>query len=613
MPLSSSEASPSVPSPTTVDGNSGGCIIPVLQRDVLTAEPKEMLDGPRASIDQPRAQLQLRRRRLFLAPTPVEYICHARYSLRDRVPFDPEADARARVPKKNGISPRPKFAGEWQPFVHPEGQLYFRYKNFYTNAYLYDETNLRRADLTVRLLLTEIQEKHPDVDLDRIEIGLHVEVDADGDLSGCYYICDMIDQEVFWLEDVDFGLYCSTVDLGNHVPSREHLHIIAQALYWEHIEMFPHDRVLSQETLDELTADLDYYRIDTMTSTTSSCAYTAKELGQFAQIVNGIRVYQGMKLRAQHVTAIARLNYLLNNMRFLHYHGERYAQLERNQSAYSIHKTPRSSLWFTCVTPLLLFAPRIYHDRLQRLWAHRLGHVPSWDSYIRELRDYWKASVSPALIMLATNGVFLAVQTVGQSERDRPISGDRTVGQILGYVSTVFAVGNVVVCMILARPYEPYERKYKGLNPMAQWVLRDGPPAVERLAVMLSIPTALFAWTLLTFLAAVAWLCFDMSGIATRATVAVALAVILASTAVSFSTAGRFERDDETKADEDKWERRRKIQEDAKKREVAQKETTEGHRAPQVSEGLRRREREDTLVASEKDGFQEVKSGEDLV
>ena len=121
--------------------------------------------------------------------------------------------------------------------------------------------------------------------------------------------------------------------------------------------------------------------------------------------------------------------------------------------------------------------------------------------------------------MLATNGVFLAVQTVGQSERDRPISGDRTVGQILGYVSTVFAVGNVVVCMILARPYQPYERKYKGvssffqscnvfircsssishvllqLNPVAQWVLRDGPPAVERLAVMLSIPTALFAWT----------------------------------------------------------------------------------------------------------------------
>ena len=117
----------------------------------------------------------------------------------------------------------------------------------------------------------------------------------------------------------------------------------------------------------------------------------------------------------------------------------------------------------------------------------------------------------------------------------------------------------------------------------------------------------------MTFLAAVAWLCFDMSGIATRATVAVALAVILASTAISFSTAGRFERDNETKADEDKWERRRKIQEDAKKREVAQKETTEGHRASQVSGGLRRREREDTLVASEKAGFEEVKSGEDLV
>ena len=73
-----------------------------------------------------------------------------------------------------------------------------------------------------------------------------------------------------------------------------------------------------------------------------------------------------------------------------------------------------------------------------------------------------------ALIMLATNGVFLAVQTVGQSERDRPISGDRTVGQILGYVSTVFAVGNVVVCMILARPYQPYERKYKGVSNSLQ-------------------------------------------------------------------------------------------------------------------------------------------------
>ena len=85
---------------------------------------------------------------------------------------------------------------------------------------MYDELNCRYMDATIRLLQEQIEERYPDMP-EHTEIGLHLEVDPDGDLIGCYYLCDMANEEVFWLDEVSPGFFCSLRNL--HIVNREHL------------------------------------------------------------------------------------------------------------------------------------------------------------------------------------------------------------------------------------------------------------------------------------------------------------------------------------------------------------------------------------------------------
>ena len=84
---------------------------------------------------------------------------------------------------------------------------------------MYDESNRWYMDETISQLQGQIQEKYPDMP-ESTEIGLHLEVDADGDEIGCYYLCDMANEEVFWLDEVSPGFF----GFWNlHIVNRDHL------------------------------------------------------------------------------------------------------------------------------------------------------------------------------------------------------------------------------------------------------------------------------------------------------------------------------------------------------------------------------------------------------
>ena len=60
-----------------------------------------------------------------------------------------------------------------------------------------------------------------------------------------------------------------------------------------------------------------------------------------------------------------------------------------------------------------------------------------------------------AVVILAANVGFLAIQSIDQvDENDNPVR-DRSVGQIVSYISTIFSIGNILACTILARPHRP--------------------------------------------------------------------------------------------------------------------------------------------------------------
>ena len=90
--------------------------------------------------------------------------------------------------------------------------------------YLYDKDNLRYIDATVSMLRERIRTRHKMIwkklQAGKIEIGLDLDVDQEDQL-GCYYLCDMELEEVFWLSECDEGFYT----IGSHVKilGREHL------------------------------------------------------------------------------------------------------------------------------------------------------------------------------------------------------------------------------------------------------------------------------------------------------------------------------------------------------------------------------------------------------
>lgn len=97
------------------------------------------------------------------------------------------------------------------------------FQNFYTNVYLYDDLKLKYIDETVSMVKTKIREEHPDLAMDRIEIGLDLMDDEDdsNDQLGCYYLVDVVEAEVFWLEEVVEGFLNDLDDFS--ILSREHL------------------------------------------------------------------------------------------------------------------------------------------------------------------------------------------------------------------------------------------------------------------------------------------------------------------------------------------------------------------------------------------------------
>lgn len=101
-------------------------------------------------------------------------------------------------------------------------------QNFYTNEYLYDQKKLRLVERVRELLLEELREHSDSVDPDVIEAGLLMYIDEDGDDVGCYYLCNMGTEEVFYLAEVDKAFFCDTENTP--IVSRDHLSKLSRGL-----------------------------------------------------------------------------------------------------------------------------------------------------------------------------------------------------------------------------------------------------------------------------------------------------------------------------------------------------------------------------------------------
>ncbi|KAI0676482.1 hypothetical protein C8Q78DRAFT_997815 [Trametes maxima] len=479
----------------------------------------------------------------YLSPMPVSFFVRSNLKP-SQLPADWDENGLGirTIPTMHNLQAEPQtptVGRGWECFVHPEGQLYFRFKHFYTNACLHDDAILEDIEDAVDLLQSHPR-LHPHHLPEDIDICLDIYVDVNGDKLACYYICNLEAQEMLWLTDVPVTYLIEDENL--QVYDEEHLKHAHRQAYWAHLRMFPHARTVSERELKALRGILNYqlYNRKTSASLSTTLFYKSDDLYQFAQIVKDIRSKGSYYLSEHDMVVVAQIELLISAQRLVSYYGTRWAGLDPRRSQREDGTTERSrrSWWFMLVSSITFYAPTVYikhFDGVIMAQAGATGAQSLWRTLMKELQDDWAASITPSTVILSANVGFLAIQSVDQGGFSIP---DRSAGQIISYISILLSICNIMACTILSRQHRPtfYLAASEELVPQRDRPFRrvTSPWRAELTAIMLSIPTAFFIWSLLLFSAAILWVCFQGTSTATRGSVAtvasfcVSLLVLLA-------------------------------------------------------------------------------------
>ncbi|KAM5530241.1 hypothetical protein V8D89_016093 [Ganoderma adspersum] len=297
--------------------------------------------------------------------------------------------------------------------------------------------------------------------------------------------------------------------------------------------MFPHGRILPLHTVAKLRATMSYQIFDKETSRSSTWPYSSDDAHRLLQALKEIEHHShGQDAYPEHVVMTARMHFTLYREKLLRFHGERYAQLDCDKSVFEEEPNHHHrSMTFSVLSWLLFLTPYLYFERLSHTWVDNKINYDHWNHFITELQGDWAASITPIIstIILSANVGFLAIQSIDQNGFESP---DRTMGQIISYISTLLSLGNIVACTILSAQHRKSTHRY--VENAVAYLCERAPsrPGMEKLAVIFSIPAGFFLWGLVTFFIAIYWVCMhDTSGI-TRIAVSVIAAISILLIAV---------------------------------------------------------------------------------
>jgi hypothetical protein len=81
--------------------------------------------------------------------------------------------------------------------------------------------------------------------------------------------------------------------------------------------------------------------------------------------------------------------YMLAHWRFLHFHGQRHARLERDKTVYDEPRRERSIL-ISLLSPLLFLAPEVHLREMEKLWTDGVIIKTVWKHFMTKLSEEWK-------------------------------------------------------------------------------------------------------------------------------------------------------------------------------------------------------------------------------
>ncbi|GJE96878.1 hypothetical protein PsYK624_130860 [Phanerochaete sordida] len=344
-------------------------------------------------------------------------------------------------------------------------------------------------------------------------------------------------QVVFWLDDTDSdGRNPITTNLvtdwgSRAVVSQPHLGLAVRWQFWIHVELFPAHRSFPGVALEELKRAFNLGLCDSIATFNSTFFFESDSSTRLAQCLDRIIVddtgempgsaFKSMVGNGEGAFVTARLLAILYHDRFLNFWGERGARLIPTESALDF-ATPARSWIFKLVSPLCFFMPFVYMQEFDQLYVDRTVNYRQWRIFIEGLKKDWENSITPATLLIATNIGFLSIGSIDGNGTTK-----NSTAQIMSYISTILAAFIYICCQILQQPHR-HHLHVRAIDALGYINRRaDRLLGLESMAIAFSIPTALFLWSMITFLAAMMVVFFDKAPLGTRITLGVLLGLML--------------------------------------------------------------------------------------
>ncbi|VDB97977.1 unnamed protein product [Peniophora sp. CBMAI 1063] len=397
--------------------------------------------------------------------------------------------------------------GDWEPFTHPSGYLYFYHqkKRIWTTTYMYSRPHHRQIEECVSFL--ESQRTDFDAHSSRYECVVNATREGrpgqEEYYVKTYYYIDHDTRSVFWLHENKLRR-----ELGS-MPgslSMDHIYHRIQELYWRHIYLFPHADRSSQFTKELLLGLLDcvvFNSQDCSVFSHSTCMYTTTQLDRMRDVIQGAckRLRAGDPLSPDLCSSLACIHMCMARQRFYHMHGQPYARLCSKASIFT-----RDTSWlspslansaFFILNFALLGEPIAVLRELEAITVDGMVLLHDRKKLLVRLFAQWGQLLVLGTVMLAVNMSLLAIPDIfseGGREEGAPTS------KLYVYLSVTFSLASITAALAHIR-YTPID-KDPAIDVMApyndlHWL---GP---RSLALLCSTPFAFLLMSMIMFVLAI--------------------------------------------------------------------------------------------------------------
>ncbi|KAJ7666257.1 hypothetical protein DFH06DRAFT_1386392 [Mycena polygramma] len=438
----------------------------------------------------------------------------------DRKAFVPDELTQFVLPPLTiSLDPNPPPPG-WTVCLHPEGARYFFHeeKRVSTDANIFDPSMLKFITDNMRIiadfLCAQGIQFAPDVDL------VLDEYIYDDGSKGCqYYYVNHLGRCVFWLDRAQSHSMFSISTQLNGVSSASLIRNELEAQYWNHCELFPRSFVVTPEIIDELRDIVLHALGDVVTSSTSTVSWTIGDLNNMIKLIDGFDKNLDKNINNKFSGAsciVGRLMHGFAKTRVYNFHGEPSVRLKVNQSVYDTVR--KRTLLIKLLCPLLFYAPDFHLAGLQTIYIDGLVRRRVWSDFIKQVTNDWQNfHTLYATVLLNVNVAFLAIQSVDNNSVTSP---SRSPTQIASYLSILMSMGSIIVGLLLVEKNRN-ARDFATAPDTLSFTAGSDRHRLETLAILYSLPYAMLVWSILCFLAAFFFMCFESSTLITRILVAV--------------------------------------------------------------------------------------------